>query len=346
MATLPDDIVSEFRDFYARLYSSAAEPTPTLTHSILDYLAPRIHQQLSNLERTSMNEPIPTEELAHALKKQKNGKSPGPDGYPTEYYKKFRGTLLPYLTRALNTLRDGTPLHPQALQAAITIIPKEGKDATLCSSYRLISLLNCDFKLFASVLAGRLQPYVPQLVRKDQVGFVPRREARDGTLRALNAVHLAQSTDCPMLLLSTDAEKAFDRVAWPFLYATLEGMGLTGAFYTWVKALYTGPTATVRVNGALSEPFQIRNRMQQGCPLSLLLFALESFLESIRLNPRISGLLGRNREHKISAYADDMLFLVADPQVSLPAIVEEFDRYCTLSNLRINMTKSEILNVN
>ena len=58
----------------------------------------------------------------------------------------------------------------EALEATITIIPKEGKDSTLCSSYRPISLLNSDIKIFAKILAG---------IHADQVGFIPGREGRD-----------------------------------------------------------------------------------------------------------------------------------------------------------------------
>ena len=64
---------------------------------------------------------------------------------------------------------------PDALLAYITVIPKEGKDPAECGSYRPISLLNTDLKLFTKVLASRLQPWLPELVDLDQVGFIPTR---------------------------------------------------------------------------------------------------------------------------------------------------------------------------
>uniref|UniRef100_A0A8C5LSC9 Reverse transcriptase domain-containing protein n=1 Tax=Leptobrachium leishanense TaxID=445787 RepID=A0A8C5LSC9_9ANUR len=122
-------------------------------------------------------------------------------------------------------------------------------------------------------------------------------------------------------------------------------MGISGEFYTWIAALYSEPTASVKVNGALSCPFRVRNGTRQGCPLSPLLFALslEPFLESIRNN--IQGIPGRTGEHKVGAYADDLLFFVASPLESLPAILEEFRIYGELANLQINMLKSEILDI-
>lgn len=70
-------------------------------------------------------------------------------------------------------------MRKEALKAIITIILKEGNDSTLCSSYRPISLLNTDMKLFAKVLAGRLNNIINDMVHPDQVGFIPDREGRD-----------------------------------------------------------------------------------------------------------------------------------------------------------------------
>lgn len=53
---------------------------------------------------------------------------------------------------------------------------------------------------------------IPQFVHSDQVEFVPTREARDNTTKAMNLIHAAQTRKIPMLLPSTNAEKAFDRV--------------------------------------------------------------------------------------------------------------------------------------
>ncbi|XP_044141468.1 keratin, type I cytoskeletal 13-like [Bufo gargarizans] len=71
------------------------------------------------------------------------------------------------------------PLSSEMTKAGITIIPKEGKDPTTCSSYRPISLLNIDLKLLAKMLASRLQNLLPELIHPDQVGFVKGREAEE-----------------------------------------------------------------------------------------------------------------------------------------------------------------------
>lgn len=141
------------------------------------------------------------------------------------------------------------------------------------------------------------------LIHLDQVGFVPTREARDNTTKVLNLIHRANISKAPCTFLSTDAEKAFDRVNWEFMIAVLKHIGLGNHMLQWISNVYSLPTARVKANGILSAPFNISNGTRQGCPLSPLLFALilEPFLNTIRRNPDISGITIGHRQYKISA---------------------------------------------
>lgn len=96
----------------------------------------------------------------------------------------------------------------------------------------------------------------------------------------------------PCVFIGTDAEKAFDRVNWDFLFTALRYVGLGDSVQKWIATAYTSPTARVRANDVLSDQFPITNRTRQGCPLSPLLFALslEPFLGHMRLNPDIAGI--------------------------------------------------------
>lgn len=111
----------------------------------------------------------------------------------------------------------------------------------------------------------------------------------------------------------------------------------------WVAALYATPR--VKVNGTLSDYFQIRNGTRQGCPLSPLLFAmiLEPFLCKVRGNIEIQGVRVRSVEYKVSAYADDLLFYLSSPQTSLPALMAELSKFGDLSNFKIHFEKSVLL---
>lgn len=107
----------------------------------------------------------------------------------------FFNILGPHFLEAIHSIMNNENIPHQALCAIIRVIPKDGKDPSKCPSYRPISLLNTDLKLFAKVLYLRLVPHISAIIHLDQVGFVPKREVRDNTVRALNIIHKACWTD-------------------------------------------------------------------------------------------------------------------------------------------------------
>lgn len=76
------------------------------------------------------------------------------------------------MVKVFNGLGQTTLFPPESLLAHVSVIPKEGKDPSVCRSYQPISLFNLDLKLFTQILASQLQPLLPQLVHLDQVGFI------------------------------------------------------------------------------------------------------------------------------------------------------------------------------
>lgn len=117
---------------------------------------------------------------------------------------------------------------PETLeQALIIVLPKPGKDSRLCESYRPISLLSSEYKIFTKIIATRLEKVIPSLVNVDQTGFIRNRSLSDNVRRLLNIIHCAKGIDEPVIAISLDAEKAFDRVEWHFLFAVLEKMNFS-----------------------------------------------------------------------------------------------------------------------
>ena len=149
------------------------------------------------------------------------------------------------------------------------------------------------------------------------------------------------------VLFAADAEKAFDRVAWDFIRATLSYIGLGPQMLQFILALYTVPTAAVRVNEWRSSYFPISNGTRQGCPLSPLIFVLclEPLLCRIRSSPDIAGIQSGGEQHKVAAFADDLLFFATNPSLSLPNILDALKTYSGFSNYKINVTKSAALNI-
>ena len=76
------------------------------------------------------------------------------------------------------------------------------------------------------------------------------------------------------MIISIDAEKAFNKIQHPFMIKTLQKVGIEGIYLNIIKAIYDNPTANIVLNGEKVKPFPLRSGKRQGCPLSLLLFSI------------------------------------------------------------------------
>ena len=143
---------------------------------------------LSEDQNTKLITEITEEELNMAISKLKANKSPGPDGFSSEWYKTFQSELVPSLLQTFNAALKEGKIPPSWREATISVIPKEGKDRLDCGSYRdrPISVLNTDYKLFTSILAKRVEKVLPQFIHTDQTGFISQRQTHDNIRRSLH----------------------------------------------------------------------------------------------------------------------------------------------------------------
>lgn len=165
--------------------------------------------------------------------------------------------------------------------------------------------------------------------------------------RFLNILH-TKSTTTPEIALLLDAEKAFDRAEWDYLFCTLHKFGFGPNFISWIQLLYSSPMARVRTNSLFSSYFPLLRGTRQGCPLSPLLFALsiEPLAIKLRADSCIKGIFRGDQEHKISLYADDLLLYMSEPLCSLPRALAIFECFGNISGYKLNLHKSELLCVN
>ena len=74
------------------------------------------------------------------------------------------------------------------------------------------------------------------------------------------------------MIISIDAEKAFDKIQHPFMIKTLQKMGKEGTYLNIVKAIYDKPIAKFTLNVENLKAFPLKSGTRQWCPLSPLLF--------------------------------------------------------------------------
>uniref|UniRef100_A0A8C5QLK7 Reverse transcriptase domain-containing protein n=1 Tax=Leptobrachium leishanense TaxID=445787 RepID=A0A8C5QLK7_9ANUR len=344
----PQAIRDAFTKYYTALYDHSPDHTHTnrvLMQEIDSYLTRASLPRLPESRMETLIEAITEEEIGKALGYMKPHKAPGPDGFTYHFYKSFAAELIPRLLLTFNDMLTGGIPPAESLMASIVLLPKPGRDPQLVENYRPISLINTDLKLFTKILSLRLDRLLGSLIHPDQVGFIPNRQAFENTRKTADLIWYASAHKVPSLFISLDAEKAFDRAEWPFLFSLLEHLGFPSAYVAAVQALYSSPSAQVVIPGTDRIPFNIRNGTRQGCPLSPALFALflEPLLQHIRLDSSIRGILIQGNEYKVSAYADDVLLSVSQPLSSLPNVLRILSDFARLSGYKINMDKSEAI---
>ena len=160
-------ILQETKNFYQNLFTE--RPTATINLKLLleNYNVPI----LSNEKQNSLEGKITYDELLFALKRAKNNKSPGSDGFTVEFFKFFWQDIGIFLLRPLNYGFDNNELSTTQKEGIITCIPKSNKDRKFLKNWRPISLLNCSYKLASACLANRLKTVLSDLISKDQTGF-------------------------------------------------------------------------------------------------------------------------------------------------------------------------------
>lgn len=337
-----DKIKKAFELYYKSLYSQRTQVNNDSIKTFLDSLdLPSIGQKQNNL----LVKEITQEELDKALNNLKNNKMPGNDGLPSEWFKTFRREISPLLISSFNWTLKEAATPPSWREAIISIIPKEGKDKTLCSSYRPVSVLNVDYKLFASILAKRLETFLPDLIDSDQTGFIRGRQTFDNIRRTLHIIQQIKKDHIKATLVSLDAEKAFDYVNWLYLFQVLLRFGFSENSVRSFQSLYFKPEARIKTNGGLTKKINLERGTRQGCPLSPLLFAIyiEPLAQAIRENNIIEGITVNKVEHKMALYADDMLVYLSNPDISLPKLFDFLEEYGRFSGYKLNIKKTQML---
>ena len=135
------------------------------------------------------------------------------DQFHRRIIKAFKEELTPTLHRLIEKIQTDGRLQNSFYEASIILIPKPDKDTTKKENFRPILLMNIDAKILDKILANHIQQYIKKVIHHDQVGFIPGMQGLYDICKSINAIHhINKSKDKNHMIISIDAEKAFDKL--------------------------------------------------------------------------------------------------------------------------------------
>ncbi|GJS20669.1 RNA-directed DNA polymerase, eukaryota, partial [Tanacetum coccineum] len=340
--TDPSLVKKAFIDHYGTRFKK-----PTMARLKLNFSFPN---RLSQEQAADLERGVSRDEIRSAVWDCGENKSPGPDGFTFEFFRRYWEFIGPDFCDAVEHFFVNGSFSKGCNSSFIALIPKV-PDAKFVNDYRPISLIGSVYKVVTKIMANRLALVIADIVSETQSAFVAERQILDGPFILNEVLHWCKKKNKKAMFFKVDFAKAYDSVRWDFLIDVLEAFGFGPIWCNWIRGTFCFAKASILVNGSPSNEFQFHCGLKQGDPLSPYLFIL--IMESLHLSISRAvneGLFKGIRLHGSLSlshlfYADDALFIGEWSDANLRGIIYILKCFFLASGLQINISKSQVLGV-
>ena len=258
-----------------------------------------------------MNSQITEKEIILAIKKLKNKKSPGYDGYCSELLKCSSDFLIKPLQKLFNLILE-SGIYPEMWNISIiTHIFKKGtRDDP--DNYRGISVSSCVGKTFCSIINNRISQYIEtnNILNNNQAGFRKGYRTTDQIFVLKTIVKKYLSLNRKLYACFVDFKKAFDSVWRNGLFFKLLDYGINGRIYDIIRNMYENTKSCIRFKNKISNIFETKKGVRQGCIISPILFNLfiNDITKSLEDVSQDQITINNNKINSL-LYADDLVIM-------------------------------------
>ncbi|XP_021774657.1 uncharacterized protein LOC110738567 [Chenopodium quinoa] len=339
------DIRSVVLDFYKLLYSRNSDRS-----SVSQFPWDSLHlPSLSDGHRQSLLAPFSAEDIRQAMFSIANGKSPGPDGFTSAFFKTYWTEVGDHVVNVVQFFFVHGYLLKDWNRTFLVFLPKVDHPE-LVSQFRPIGLCNVIYKCIAKCLARRLRWILPDIVSDFQNAFVPGRLMSDNCLMVHEILSFINASKARKLFYATlklDMNKAYDRVEWDFLSQVLQVFGFPPYWVHLIMQCVSTVSYQVLVNGSPTEGFRPQRGLCQRDPLSSYLFVLcmevlSAMLRKAESEGLFQGIKIARRALVISHlfFADDSLLFFQVSPLACEHVMNVLSALCDISGQMLNLQKS------
>jgi endonuclease/exonuclease/phosphatase family metal-dependent hydrolase len=334
----PDSISEGFRSHFASLAEPSENPKFDEQHRQLVHMDNLMIKDICKRQDKPIT-PTSEEEVGQIIAKLNTGKAPDNCGITAEHLKYAGKSLLPTITKIMNTILR-TKIVPRTMkEGVLTPIEKKGKDKTKADGYRGITVLSVLEKTLENIFTSRLNKIVDPSQNPMQRGFTANCGSNNAALLVSEALNDCKDEKKTLFLTTLDATKAFDVVSHESLFRKLYLDGVEGDMLLMLQEIYRDPETKVKWKGQLSTPFQIHQGVRQGSPLSTTLYKRYNNRLLDELQHSGYGFAWGSIPCPAPTCADDVAILSSNAG-DQQALIDQVDMYSKRERYQINANKS------
>lgn len=335
--------INTWKREYEHLYNTS---DGEYNEEFLSFITQQVDNDLvNNADNNSddLNADISYEDVKKAVYRAKLNKAAGLDQICAEFLR--NNSCVDVIFRIVKFAFDNGVVPENWNEILINPILKTDKDNRDPLGYRAIALMSIPCKIYADILNVRLSSWLEDnnILADEQNGFRKERGCIEHLYALTSIITNRKIERKSTFACFIDAKKAFDTVNREMLWYKLMVLGINGKFLKGLQSLYVDVRYAVKINGYMTDMFDVSLGVKQGCKLSPTLFSIYINDLADEINSLDVGLpISANDMLSILLYADDIVLLAPDEE-SLQQMLDIVHDWCSKWRLSINVDKTNVV---